>query len=248
MKTRHAMAALLLLGVQALGLERPPPALPPAVSQVPFVATESRSDQPRAHITDNLTLSISGGFGFPEMDGLNDYVGWINRNFAGDIDEFDVVTQVYAGVGYDLRGGLALGLGIAYMDADTDGTTYFMSQPHHLEITLNTIGIEASLTKSWGLGALPLSLRATLAGGHYWSSYRETENGYRASGDDHAWGARAMVGLGWNITERVSLDLEVGYRWLEFDDYGVDLVSPGAPAAEADLSGPMVQAGCTWRF
>ncbi len=248
MRTRHAMAVMLLLGIQALGQERPPPALPPSVSRVPFTATESRGDQPRAHILENLTLSISGGFGFPEMDGLNDYVNWINRNFAGDIDEFDEVAQVYAGIGYDLRGDVSLGLGIAYFDADTDGTLYYMSMPHHLEIKLNTIGIEASLTKSWGLGSLPLSLRATLAGGHYWSSYRETEDGYRASGDDHAWGARATVGLGWTITERVSFDLEAGYRWLKFDDYGVDLVSPGAPAAEADFSGPMVQAGFAWRF
>ena len=245
MNGRSLLVCCVLGGLSGLA-EEPAAVRPPAVVQVPFTATDEASAA--RGFPEGLSLALGGGLGFPKMDALNEYIRWANRTSSGNLDEIDETTQFYAGIGYDCGGGFGLGLGIAYLDAGTEGTTYFLGTPYHLEFRLDVVGIEASLSKSWNLWDSPFSLKTSVAGGHYWSSYRETESGYRASGEDQAWGARAMLGLGWEISKSFSLDLEVGYRWLKFDGYGVAWVSPGRPTAEADFSGPMAQAALTFRF
>ena len=84
--------------------------------------------------------------------------------------------------------------------------------------------------------------------GYYRSTYEERENGYRVSGDDHSWGACLLASLMWHVSDQVSLTLSGGYRWLEFDDYGVEWVSPGTPEVEADFSGALLNAALVFRM
>lgn len=217
------------------------------VTRVDFIAVEESDAQVR--LSPNLVLNIGGGIGFPGMDGLNDYTGWINDSFSGGIEDIDSYWQFNSSLEYFFRRDLSLGIGYEFLTADTDGTLYFLGTPHHFEVELEVDGLELFVTKSWPFKSIPSIQLATSAGiGYYWSTYREAEDGYRVSGDDESWGVKLAGDVRWTIARHVSLAFEAGYRWLDFDDYGVQWVSPGHPEVETDFSGPVIEGKLIWVF
>lgn len=218
------------------------------ITRIDFVAVEDLDIQ--APLTPRLALNLSAGAGFPKMNRLNDYSSWINRTSAGSVDDVEYYAIYRVGLEYFLRPGLSLGVAYEFLDAETDGTTYFMGAGRHFEIDLETRGVVGFIRKSiYPLGArIPVAISGTASAGYYWSSYVETEPGYRASGDDGAWGAEAALGLWWSPCRHVAVGVEAGYRWLKFDGYGVNWVSPGTPNVEADYTGPTMRAVVSARF
>lgn len=218
-----------------------------SVTQIPFTAVEELRAPP---LQGNWRLDLGAGTGFPQMEEVNDYIQWINRNNQGHVDDIDDYQSYSARLTYGLHPDVHIGIGYEYMEADTDGTVIFMGSPRTFAMDLDAHGVFLFLEKSWLLTRHPLDLRATaeVNSGYYWSSYTETEKGYRASGDDEAIGAEAGLGLSWFFTEYMALTVEGAYRWLKFDDYGVDWVSPGKPAAEVDFTGPVIRVFLSGRF
>jgi len=232
-----------ILGVQFLQAAPPAP-----ITRIDFTAV----DESRVHsrLTPRLLLNLSVGTGFPEMDRLNDYATWINRTSAGNVGDIDVYENYRTSLEYILRPGTSVGIGYEFLGAETDGTVHSMGVPRRFEMDLETHGAFAFVRQGWQVMDDPLALvvDASASVGYYWSSYVETEPGYRASGDDGDWGSEVALGLWWLATEHMAVGVEAGYRWLTFDSYGVNWVSPGAPPVEADYTGPTVRLVVSGRF
>ena len=218
------------------------------VTRVDFVAVDNADISSR--IASRLALNLSVGAGFPNMHRINDYSAWINRAWRGTVDDIDVYTTYRVGLEYFLLPDLSLGVAGEFLDAQTDGTTHVMGAARSFEMDLETYGVVGFVRKSiQPLGdRLPVTLTGTVNVGYYWSSYVETESGYRASGDDDAWGAEVAIGLWWVPARHLAVGIEAGYRWLDFDGYGVNWVSPGSPKVEADYTGPTARLMVTAHF
>lgn len=225
--------------------------LAPGVTRVPFTAVEAEARG--ESIGRRLTLLLAGGGGLPEMDALNGYANWINTHFDGSVDEVEAYWSCGVGLEYRFAERWYAGLVWRRLEAGADGTVWFGGQPSGLDLDLTAQGAEAQVR--WVIAERPerWSCHALAAVGGYTSSYVETENGYRASGDDEAAAFRLGVGATLDLTSHLGVRVDAGYLWLTFDSYEGDgrtvrFVSPGQARVEADFSGPAISAGLTWRF
>jgi len=218
------------------------------VQRLEFVAFDSRTAR-----EPSFRLQAHPTVGFPRMGEINDYIDWINRTADGDVDDIDRYIGYSFGLEWQFAQNWHGGLAYHRMEADTDGTTHYMGTPLDFDLELTVDGVELYGRRTWPDLIGPVDLEALLGVGYYTSDYCETENGYRMSGDDGAFGFRAGVGLSAEVVRNVDVFAQAGYLWLTFDDYhgggrDVRFVSPGQPKAEVDFSGFWVGMGLAWRF
>ena len=242
------------------------------VTRVPFVAVPEAEtprtapapkvaavEQPPPRLTrrpapdTRVRLRAHRGLGYPDMDAVNDYIDWINKNFSGSVDTVDRYDSYGLGLEYQVARNWYGGLAYHRFAADTSGTTWFMGMPNHFSMDLRLDGGELYARKVWAGVVGPLDLEGLLGVGYYGSSYREQENGYVAAGRDQDFELRAGVGLTGEVLRNVQVMLEGGYLWLKFDDYRrggdpVRFVSPGKPQAEVDFSGFWASLAIAVRF
>lgn len=221
------------------------------LTEVDFMAVEEApSNEVDRAMPAQYSFFLGGGIGSPEMDGLNDYTDWINQGFDGNIDSIDRYDQYSFSILRNFGRDLQFGLGYEFFEASTSGRLYYLGIPHQFSVDLDAKGPFLHLRKQW---TLPVGERRLVAAGgvqvgYYKSTYEERENGYRVSGDDHAWGTCLLASLTWHFSNHVSLSLTGGYRWLAFDDYGVEWVSPGAPDVEIDFNGAVLNGALLLRM
>lgn len=225
-----------------------------SVTRIEFTAVEDEEEKgDEASSVNRLRLLLSGGVGFPKMDAINDYVDYINAGFSGTVDHIDSCNRYAVDIGYEFDSGILTGIGYRHMDADTGGTTKYLSLTNNLTLDLTVDGIEIFIRKGEDILFKPLSIGGIVGAGYYTSEYTEKEDGYEVSGKDGEFGFRGGIDLNWEITETVNLFLAGDYTSLKFDSYKdgddpITFVSPGAPAAEADFSGFGVSGGLGIRF
>lgn len=241
------------------------------VTRIPFVAVPDAeparpSPPPDAFVTTpqpqairrtapdtRVRIRAHRGLGYPDMDAVNDYIDWINKNFSGSVDTLGRYDSYGLGLEYQVARNWYGGLAYQRFEADTSGTTWYMGMPNHFTMDLTVDGGELYARKVWPEVVGPLDLEGLLGVGYYGSKYREQENGYVALGRDQDFGVRAGVGLTGNLAQNVQVMLEGGYLWLKFDDYRrggdpVRFVSPGNPQVEADFSGFWASLALAIRF
>lgn len=210
-----------------------------AITQIDFVAIEDteEDDEIDSRPAPRFVLKLAAGAGFPKVDRLNDYISWINLTSAGDVDDIEYHDNYLCSFEYFFRPEFGIGAGYEFFSAGADGSVFFLAEPRRFEIDLKTYGVFGLVHGTWQMPKAPFAVDIAARAGYYRSSYDEAESGYLASGDDRAWGAEMTGGLSWRTSPRFALGVEVGYRWLKFDDYGVAWVSPGNPPASADFGG-----------
>jgi len=221
------------------------------LSRVEFIACAEPAEARSAGR--NLSVHISGGWGWPDMNRINRYVKYINRNFAGTASQIHHYRNFGFGLEWALPRRYFIGLHAEKSTVDTDGRTEFLGVSSRLSIDIETTGIELYGGRQWPRLLGPLGVQAMAGAGCYRSHYREKENGYRVSGTDYSPGFRGGVGLLYDIGRHVSLQLNAQYRLLSFDSYSgsgsrIRLVSPGTPNAKADYSGMMLETRAVWKF
>ncbi|MFO8006509.1 MAG: outer membrane beta-barrel protein [Candidatus Brocadiia bacterium] len=231
-------------------------ALAGEVTRVPFTAVreDSRTRAPaEAPPAPSVRLVPFAGIGFPDMDEVEDYVDYINDNFDGTVDDVDRYWTGGLGLEREFSERWSAGLAYHWMEAETDGTTWFMGVPRHFELEMTVDGAELYARHSWPETLGPLDLEALAGIGWYTSDYREQEDGWRLSGHDDDVGVRLGLGARGELAENLELFVQGSYLWLEFDDYhkgsrDVTFVMPGDPRAEADFSGFQATLGLAYRF
>ncbi len=245
---------VLLAGLAVLVLPRG--ALGAEPTRVPFTAVREESPaRPPAEppIAPSVRLVPFGGIGFPEMDEVEDYVDYINDTFAGTVDDVDHYWTGGLGLERDLAERWSGGVAYHWMEAETDGTIWFMGFPRRFELEMTVDGAELYGRRSWPGALGPFDLEALLGVGWYTSDYREKEDGFRLSGHDDDLGVRLGVGARSELVENLELFVQGAYLWLEFDDYhkgsrDVTFIMPGGSQAEADFSGFQATVGLAYRF
>ena len=242
------MRAVILVTIAALAAPLLAAEEPARIDRLEFTAVEQR------RVSEEVLLPVAQlGFGWPEMDALNDYVDWINRTWTGNVDDID--DYLGFGVGVERRFGEDWYGGVIWhhLEADTDGTLMVMGTPHDYGIDLRADGAEIYARREWPGALGPLDVEALAGVGLYHSRYEEAEEGFRTIGRDEDVGLRVGVGASGEVARNVDLSLRAGYLYLEFDDYrsGGDrarFFSPGNPGAEAEFTGWWASLGLTWRF
>jgi hypothetical protein len=251
-KILTAMTGLLFLTGQAYASDTGEHPVPDGMlSRIEFSADDARTEQRSAWR--NLSVHVSSGYGWPDMDRVNRYVKYINRNFSGTASKIHHYRFFGFGLEWALPGSYFIGLHAEKSAVETDGRTEFLGVSSCLSIDIETAGIELYGGRQWPRLLGPLGLQAMAGAGCYRSHYREKENGYRVSGSDYAPGFRGGLGILYDIGRHVSLQFNAQYRLLSFDSYSgsgsrIRLVSPGTPNAKADYSGMMFETRAVWKF
>ncbi|MBS3764606.1 MAG: hypothetical protein KGZ25_15010, partial [Planctomycetes bacterium] len=216
-RTTQIIAIVLFIAISLFAMAGEPrqsefPAL--SLSRVQFVAIEPETGSPR-----DISLRVSAGAGWPEMDAVNDYADWINDTWGGSVDPIKYHESYRLGLEYPLGENWFAGLAYERLEAETDGTVSLPPPDRHFKLDLSVDGAELVLRRVWPRAVGPVDLEAVLGAGYYKSHYIEEEDGYRVRGDDDALGLRGGVGLNWRATERLDIILLASYRYLKFDRY-----------------------------
>jgi len=198
-------------------------------------------------------VSFCRGVSFPDMGEINDYTDHINNTFSGQIESVERGDNYRLGLEHLLGNNWYAGLAYERLEAETSGPLVVMGVTRRLSIDLEVDGAEVFLKKRWPEALGPVDVHGLAGVGHYWSTYTEREDGFSLSGVGEQVGARAGLGLRWQISRTFSLSIEASYRWLKFGTYErgglpIRFTSPGSPRVKADFSGINACACVGWHF
>ncbi len=198
-------------------------------------------------------LSFCRGASFPDMGEINDFTDHINNTFSGQIESIQRGDNYRLGLEHSLGNNWSAGLAYERLEAETSGPLVVLGVTRRLSIDLEADGAELFLKKRWPEALGPVDVHGLAGVGHYWSRYTEREDGFSLSGLGEQVGARAGLGLSWQISRSFSLSIEGSYRWLKFGTYErgglpIRFTSPGSPRVKADFSGINAYGCVGWHF
>ena len=213
-------------------------------TRVDFVAVEDAKAKkvPRA-----CRIGVQVGLARPSMRAVDRYTDWIASTFPARLPAMD--EAVDGGVQFDCAIDNDWRVGVAWRGgrADTSGTV----AGQRFGIAASFSGGELLVARRLVRSTTGINLDALTAVGLYRSSYRESEGEWRVRGSDRAPGFRIGVEASWPVSSTLELFARVEHLWLRFDDYRdaggrISFVSPGAPRATVDFSGPALGVGVRW--
>jgi opacity protein-like surface antigen len=192
----------------------------------------------------NFTLSAFYLGTSPSLGALNDYIGYLNVTWDGDVPVFGKEHGFGVGLGWRFSPVLEAGLAFERTSAAVAGRMGVNS--YVSTHSVNTFGIYLAARSPEVLPAVRL---AAQAGAYYAAaSYTETENDFVTAGRDGAFGWRVAAGPEVELAENMSLSLLGGYRQATLDGFEVSFFMPANPPVRLEFSGPTIQAGLSFRF
>ncbi len=208
---------------------------------VPFTAVEEEEQKKGSCCDKKWYLGAEAIYSKIKMDDLNDYIRWVNRNWGGNIDDFDHATGFSIYLDYFFNDIVGMELGYERLDQDVSGSTVAGS----FDAETSVDGALVSLVLRRPLGQGNFSVGARIGGGYYWADYEESESGDTwFDWDDSAIGFKGSVNINFCLTDNLSLYASGGYRYLEFDDFDIPLF-PNPYNVELDFSGAFASVGLT---
>ncbi|MEA3471596.1 MAG: hypothetical protein U9R24_07750, partial [Thermodesulfobacteriota bacterium] len=176
-----------------------------SATRIDFFAYDEEEERKTEKPWERLRVMVFGGAGYPQMDALDRYIGWINTSTGGTVDHINHYWRYGFGIELPLSGGFYAGIGYERIEVDAEGTTGITND---FSIDLEVDGGEIYVGKVWPRILGPLAVEAVAGAGYYVSDYTERENGYYVSGDDKEPGFRLGAGLAYGITKNLALSME----------------------------------------
>lgn len=187
-----------------------------------------------------------GTITWPAMSDLDNYISWINNTWNGTVSRRTASYGFSGGVTYMIDNNLGVGIDYETLSCNASGTT--MGGANNLDLRTSMEGVSGIFLIKYPEVMKNLSVTGEFGIGYYEGEYAETENGWSLRGDDSSVGCRMAARLEYCFDENLSFTLNGGYRFLEFDDFGINFVSPGNPPVELDYSGWFMGIGILYRW
>lgn len=180
----------------------------------------------------------------PSLGALNDYLGYLNETWDGDVPAFGTEHGFGVGLGWRFSPALEAGLSFDRTSAAVSGR--MGANTYESTHSVNTFGLYLAARSPELLPAVRLTAQA---GAFYADArYSETENGFVTAGRAGAFGWRAAAGPEVELADNLSLSLLGGYRQVTLDGFDVSFFMPGSPPVRLEFSGLTVRAGLSFRF
>jgi hypothetical protein len=234
--------------------EEPPSEPPPA----PEEAKETKPALPTPKIPDVWEFIMKYIRAMFSMAEVNDYLGWINNNFNGNIPEIDSGYGISFEVIYHLNSTVGVGFCYEHFSTSSDGTLVNPWPPYNQlshSQKLSADGFLGLATFSIPQGVKNLDVRGIFGAGLYRSTYDESENGFTIKGNGTGFGYKIGLGLNYSFTEKFGICGEASYRGIKVDSFTdsagdtLQYISTyGGGDIKADFSGFGISAGIFFKF
>ncbi|MDI6850168.1 MAG: hypothetical protein QME69_10315, partial [Candidatus Saccharicenans sp.] len=182
----------------------------------------------------------------PSMNRLNNYPGYLNATWNGNLSEFGWEHGLGASIGYRLSSTLETGLIFERISARISGTLDLSGGNYVSSHSLNMFGLYLTARTPELLTAVRLAALARIF--YCLGNYKEAENGFVTSGNKGAIGWSIAAGPEIDLACNLSMSLLGGYRQVTLEGFGVSFFMPGDPPVYLEFSGFTIQAGFSFRF
>ncbi len=156
------------------------------------------------------------------MTAVNDYIKWINDDYQGTIDEIISGNGVSIEIIYNLNSSVGLGFSYEHIWTSAEGNLTNSWPPP------NTLTHKQNISADGFLGITKFTIsesvnkfniRGVIGAGVYSSGYKETENGYSASGTGLNFGYKVGVDFNYYFTKNFGICGEASYRGIKINKY-----------------------------